>query len=149
MALSESSKSEKIEAFSCGFLILRSKKKRVQFLLMKHKDRWDLPKGHVDKGESKQECALRELWEETGITEDQISIDPKFEFINRYHVTTKSGKKKLKELTIYLARLQPEHFDTKIKPTEHIGSQWFDWEPPHEIETRTIDGLLTAVAEYL
>ena len=41
---------------SCGFLIFRNEFQ--SFLLMKHKTRWDLPKGHVDPGESDMELSL-------------------------------------------------------------------------------------------
>ena len=30
--------------------------------------RWSLPKGHIDPGESPEEAAAREVWEETGVT---------------------------------------------------------------------------------
>ena len=59
---------------SCGFLVIRNDP-NPSFLLMRHADRWDLPKGHVDPGESNKECALRELEEETGITVDDIEVD--------------------------------------------------------------------------
>lgn len=36
---------------------------------------WDLPKGHVDEGETELQCTLRELYEETGISADDIEID--------------------------------------------------------------------------
>ena len=48
---------------SCGFLVIRGRPIR-EFLLMRHDDRWDIPKGHVDEGESEMQCALRELEEE-------------------------------------------------------------------------------------
>ena len=51
---------------SCGFLIVAGDPVQ-SFLLMKHADRWDLPKGHVDPGETDMEAALRELEEETGM----------------------------------------------------------------------------------
>ena len=44
---------------SCGFLVYREEPK-LSFLLMQHSTRWDLPKGHVDPGETEMECALRE-----------------------------------------------------------------------------------------
>lgn len=124
---------------SCGFLIVRQEPE-PSFLLMKHATRWDLPKGHRDKGETKIQCALRELWEETGITANQIVVDPDFKFVHQYVVQTKrSGKKKEKKLTIFLARLiEP----VSIVVTEHEGYQWFQWDPPHAIQSQTIDPLL-------
>ena len=70
---------------SCGVLLFRSEPKR-SFLLMRHADRWDLPKGHVDQGETETQCALRELWEETGIEANAIRIDPQFRYTLEYQV---------------------------------------------------------------
>ncbi len=38
-----------------------------KILLIYRKGRWDIPKGKMDKGESKRECAEREVEEETGV----------------------------------------------------------------------------------
>jgi putative (di)nucleoside polyphosphate hydrolase len=38
-------------------------------------DAWQMPQGGVDKGEDPRDAALRELWEETGITSDLVTID--------------------------------------------------------------------------
>ena len=35
---------------------------------------WQMPQGGVDKGETPRDAALRELWEETGITSDLVSV---------------------------------------------------------------------------
>ena len=40
-----------------------------QVLLIFRRGSWDLPKGKLDKGEKLEECALREVREETGIIE--------------------------------------------------------------------------------
>jgi len=37
-------------------------------------DAWQMPQGGVDKGEAPRDAALRELWEETGITNDLVEI---------------------------------------------------------------------------
>jgi bis(5'-nucleosidyl)-tetraphosphatase len=135
------------EIFSSGFLLFR-RQNGLQFLLMKHADRWDLPKGHLDPGETKQEAALRELSEETGLDADDIWIDPEFVFENRYWVSYKrtDGKKKLKELTIYLGMLR---YERDITTTEHLGHAWINWAPPHHIQIETIDPLLKKVHEHL
>lgn len=33
---------------------------------------WQMPQGGIDKGEKSREAALRELWEETGVTADLV-----------------------------------------------------------------------------
>ncbi len=35
---------------------------------------WQMPQGGIDKGEDPQDAALRELWEETGVTADLVQI---------------------------------------------------------------------------
>lgn len=37
------------------------------FLLISRNGMWDLPKGHLEEGESMEECAVREVQEETGV----------------------------------------------------------------------------------
>jgi 8-oxo-dGTP pyrophosphatase MutT (NUDIX family) len=44
------------EVKSCGFLVMKADQ---SFLLMKHADRYDLPKGHMEVGETEQQTALR------------------------------------------------------------------------------------------
>ncbi|WP_371169412.1 RNA pyrophosphohydrolase [Aliiroseovarius sp. 2305UL8-7] len=36
---------------------------------------WQMPQGGVDEGEDPKDAALRELWEETGVTEDLVTIE--------------------------------------------------------------------------
>ena len=35
---------------------------------------WQMPQGGVDAGEAPRDAALRELWEETGVTADKVEI---------------------------------------------------------------------------
>jgi len=134
------------EVKSCGFLIIRGNPTR-EFLLMRHDDRWDLPKGHVDDDESEMQCALRELDEETGITADDIEIVPSFRFTLQYPVYDKRrGGQCDKTLVVFLARLK---HDVNITATEHVGYEWLPWKPPHKIQPRTIDPLLAAVEKFL
>ncbi|MGE4004041.1 MAG: bis(5'-nucleosyl)-tetraphosphatase [Planctomycetaceae bacterium] len=136
-----------IELKSCGVLVVRGDPIR-EFLLMKHADRWDLPKGHVDPGETEIECALRELEEETGIAAGDVALDPEFRFCHRYQVRSQrtGGGSRPKTLVIFLGRLQGHR---EIVVTEHQGFQWFEWNPPHAIQQQTIDPLLNALDTHL
>jgi bis(5'-nucleosidyl)-tetraphosphatase len=129
---------------SCGFCIWTPGPPR-RFLLMQHADRWDLPKGHVDSGETDMECALRELLEETGIPLEALSVDSDFRFEIEYQVQYRGKSPGWKTLVIFLAELT---VDCPIIPTEHSGSQWFDWAPPHQIQDETIDPLLAAIGSH-
>ncbi len=133
---------------SCGFLIVRGQP-IDSFLLMQHARRWDLPKGHVDDGESEMQCALRELQEETGISPEDVDVDPSFRFESSYMVSQKRyGGKGLveKRLLVFLGRLI---HPVDIVVTEHHGFRWFDWNPPHRIQSWTIDPLLNSVNDHL
>lgn len=35
---------------------------------------WQMPQGGIDAGEKPREAALRELWEETGVTQDLVEV---------------------------------------------------------------------------
>lgn len=36
---------------------------------------WQMPQGGIDEGESIEEAGLRELWEETGVTADLVTVE--------------------------------------------------------------------------
>ena len=131
---------------SCGVLVYRGDPIE-DFLLMEHADRLDLPKGHVDTGETEIECALRELEEETGIQAEDIQLASEFRFEHSYRVWPKQfqGEECEKTLIIFLARLIR---DVPIVLTEHIGFAWHAWDPPHAIQQQTIDPLLQELEEH-
>jgi 8-oxo-dGTP pyrophosphatase MutT (NUDIX family) len=55
-----------------GIVFRRNKKGDIEILLIQDaKDRWTIPKGHIEEGETAQETALREIGEEAGITESE------------------------------------------------------------------------------
>lgn len=57
----------------------------ILYLLLRYgAGHWDLPKGKIESGETKQEAALRELMEETGLT---ATIDNNFEEQIKYIFT--------------------------------------------------------------
>jgi 8-oxo-dGTP pyrophosphatase MutT (NUDIX family) len=131
---------------SCGILVFR-RDPELAFLLMRHPDRLDLPKGHIRKGESEQQCALRELQEETGLSSADVRLQDGFRFVTEYYPRYQryGGEVVHKQVVIFLAWLQQPR---EIVVSEHGGYEWFRWQPPHQIEPKTIDALLESVQRF-
>jgi 8-oxo-dGTP pyrophosphatase MutT (NUDIX family) len=132
---------------SCGFLVVRGRP-IDSFLLLQTGNGYDLPKGHVETGESEFRCAIRELREETSITAEDIVVDPDFRFAIQY-VPFEDKRKHIqvhKTVVIFLARLIRQ---TEIKIIEHKSFDWITWKPPHRFQQRVIDVSLAKLAHYL
>jgi bis(5'-nucleosidyl)-tetraphosphatase len=134
---------------SCGFILFRGNRTNPQksFLLMKHVDRYDLPKGHIEPGESDLECALREMTEETGIPIGSVQVEPDFQYRSIYHPQYARYDNEIieKTLIIFLGWVDSP---IVITSSEHLGFEWIDWHPPHQIQLQTIDPLLAEVSDY-
>jgi 8-oxo-dGTP pyrophosphatase MutT (NUDIX family) len=70
--------------------IVQNNKKELLFILRLNK--WDLPKGKMEKREKPEECALREVEEETGVT--KLTLKKKIG--ETYHTYDEFGKHILK-----------------------------------------------------
>ena len=134
---------------SCGFILFTGTRTnpRKSFLLMKHADRYDLPKGHIEPRETDLECALREMNEETGIPVSAVRVEPEFEYRSVYHPQYARYDDEIieKTLIIFLGWVDSP---TVTISTEHLGYEWIDWQPPHQIQAQTIDPLLARVMAH-
>jgi 8-oxo-dGTP pyrophosphatase MutT (NUDIX family) len=63
-----------------------------ELLFIKRLGKWDLPKGKIEKGEKPEECALREVTEETGVK----GLSLKKKIGETFHVYDQFGKHFLK-----------------------------------------------------
>lgn len=64
-----------------------------ELLFIFRRGKWDLPKGKLDDGETIEECAVREVEEETGIKAHHLIRH----LVTTYHTYHESGKHILKE----------------------------------------------------
>jgi 8-oxo-dGTP pyrophosphatase MutT (NUDIX family) len=117
------------------------------FLLMDHGHRLDLPKGHLEDGETDLEGALREMEEETGIPRAVVSIDPVFRHEIRYRVREiRYGREpRNKVVVIFLGWLAER---AQVVATEHAGHRWYSWISRQKIQAQTIDEVLNAVENH-
>jgi 8-oxo-dGTP pyrophosphatase MutT (NUDIX family) len=67
-------------------------------LMIFRRGRWDLPKGKLDEGEDIEQCAVREVIEETGLK----TVEIKHKIGNTLHIYPMAGKLILKHTAWYL-----------------------------------------------
>jgi len=98
-------------------------KLKVNWLLIQPKDtnRWQLPKGQIEKGEDSQKTALREIKEETGVSGKIID---KIGKISWWFV--QEGEKIFKTVTFYLVAAQKETNSFDKDEVAQIG--WFSYD---------------------
>ena len=80
---------------SCGIVLFHAKK--VLLLRYKGRGHWDFPKGHIEKGESETETTLRELREETGISNVKLFSN----FREKIQYSFKRGSSFIKKQVIF------------------------------------------------
>ncbi len=135
-----------LKVTSAGILLFRQQPEK-SFLLLRSKTRWDVPKGHVEQGETETEAALRELREETGISAEQVTLDPDFRFQTnlKFKAAYMGGKFIDKDYLVFLGFISD---NPEIRLAEHDAFEWFAWKPPQRIQKWLIDPLLEAVNQH-
>ncbi len=108
---------------SSGFVLFHDDEGSRRYLLLQHTDgtHWSFPKGTIEDGESLQETARRELFEETGIS--QIEIIAGFTETERYHFVS-NGQPIDKEVTYFLARSKQKSVNLSW---EHLQFIWLPY----------------------
>lgn len=128
---------------AAGGMVFNSKQ---QILFIKRNNRWDLPKGRVEKKESLEDAAIREVEEETGIKDVELG-----DFIMKtYHVFKRNKKWKLK--VTYWYKMHSD-YQGKLKPQKAEGikkAKWKNFEQSQRALKNTYENVkLLFPKEYL
>lgn len=108
-----------------GGLVLNAKK---EVLFIFRGGKWDLPKGRIEKGESIEETAVREVEEECGIS--NLTLD-RF-LLKTHHVFYQGKVRKLKETYWYLMHSTKEQ---QLTPQKEEGITIAEFRGKSEIAT--------------
>lgn len=99
---------------SCGAVIFNGAGRIL--LIHQQKGHWGFPKGHVEKGETEEMTALREIKEEVGL---DVRIDTGFREVTTY--SPYPGV--IKDVVYFIAHLAGKD-NIKLQREEVIGYEW-------------------------
>lgn len=106
---------------TAGGIVFRHGEKGIEILLIQDaKDRWTIPKGHIEEGETAQQAARREIGEEAGLK--QVDI---LGWLGKIHFRYRRiDKLVLMTTQIYLVRAKGD--TNAIQKEEWMnGIEWF------------------------
>ena len=102
------------------------KNKKKEYLLIYRHDRWDLPKGKIDPGETPEEAAVREVSEECGLSGLKLGSQVQ----NTYHIYEHREKQILKVTYWYLMNSDQKD----LKPQLEEGITDLGWKSASELQ---------------
>ena len=114
-----------------------------EMLLIYRRERWDLPKGHIDTGEDALSAAIREIAEETGV----VGLNFVAQIGNTLHAYNVYGKWELK-LTHWFAFSCHSSSTTPQTDEDIVLAVWADREKRIECMTNSYPTIREIVYEY-
>lgn len=106
-----------------GIVFRRDKEGKVEILLIQDaKDRWTIPKGHIEEGETAKQTAAREIGEEAGLKDIDV-----LDWLGKIHFRYRRiDKLVLMTTQIYLVRAKGD--TNAIQKEEWMnGIKWFSF----------------------
>lgn len=117
-------------------------------------DAWQMPQGGVDPGEDPRKAALRELWEETGVSADLVTIEAETEDWIAYDLPHElvpriwKGRYRGQEQKWFLMRFQGKDSDVNIA-TDHAEFSAWRWLAPEALVEAIVPFKRAAYARVL
>ena len=120
---------DQADILSCGAVLVRDGSQGWETLMLRAYRNWDFPKGLCEAGERPLQAALREVGEETGIT------DLTFDWGERFTDTGPYNQGKVARY--FLARTEQEKVEMGISQElgrpEHHEYRWMDFDRAYDI----------------
>tara|TARA_Y100000310_G_C20180096_1_gene577709 strand:- start:94 stop:519 length:426 start_codon:yes stop_codon:yes gene_type:complete len=108
---------------SCGAILFRKEDDKVKFLLLHYEaGHWDFPKGNQEEGESDKDTVLREIREETSVTD--VNFIAGFQDNINYFYNFENDTIN-KTVIYFLAKTSQENV---VLSHEHVGHIWLSFE---------------------
>ena len=110
---------------SAGGVAFRKQDGRIEVALISvgADDRWQLPKGLVDKGESTEDAAIREVREEAGIDTEIVTRIDKVEY---WYFWEENGQRIRYHKFVYFYLLRYKSGDVRDHDHEVNDARWVD-----------------------
>lgn len=100
-------------------------------IVNQNNDSWSLPKGHVEVEEEPKNAAIREIWEETGISENKLQYIAPLGFYERMKVKkSQLDRDELRTITMYLFTTEEEFLHSHSFEIPEVR-----WVPINEVAT--------------
>ena len=110
---------------SCGAIVFNENTEKILLVKM-HNGNWGFPKGHIESNETKEETAIREVFEETNI---KIKIIPNFEREIKYI----PNENTIKKVTFFAGITQEENVTVDSQEIEDF--KWCSYEEALKLVT--------------
>jgi ADP-ribose pyrophosphatase YjhB (NUDIX family) len=137
-AFTEFKASFKVIAAAGG--VVKNKESKTLFIYRLNK--WDLPKGKVEKGEQIDEAAIREVEEECAVSELEIIRPLK----DTFHIYTMGDELVLKQT--YWFEMKTE-FNGKLIPQTEEDIEEVRWMSDDDINTEVLANTYASIADFL
>ncbi len=147
-----------VEEHAAGGIVLSSQRRILLLRKTKHGAvHWVLPKGHIEPGESREQAALREIREESGLDRDTLPSGEESarleigRHIGAYRDLNISGDGRMRHklVDLFLVRY---HGDERALRTERMergfdGGEWF--EPREALDRLTKPGQCAVLERWI
>ena len=129
---------------SCGAVVVTRLNQELRYVIIRSlAGDYGFPKGHCETGETEQETALREIWEETGLS---VRLDPEFRYVDEYPIPGRPGV--MKRIVYFLAAYEDQQIRYQVEELSWAGLMRYE-EAMEAFQWESSRMILHAASDYL